>query len=90
MTETNIKNIHTATHEGVTCTRTSKDRVYTHALFVRNPNSTIEGERNWGVATWCGRLDLAHKAHASWRYWDERVIVPVELTVKNVKKRSKV
>lgn len=83
------KNIHTATHEGVTCTRTSQDRVYTHCLFVRKPDSTNESERNWSVATWCGRLDLAHKAYASWRYWPERAIVPVELTIKETKPRKK-
>lgn len=41
--------------------RTTKDRTYTHCVYVTSP--TREG---WSQANWCGRLDLARKSAASW------------------------
>lgn len=50
---------HTVTlPNGSQATRTSKTRVYTHAV--------VTNDRVW---SWCGRRDLAEKELAKWRSW---------------------
>jgi hypothetical protein len=59
--------------------RTSKDRVYTHAIVVHNCNGPH-------VATWCGRLDLAlGEKRKRERSGFPATIVPVEIAPSNAR-----
>lgn len=66
-----------AKHEGqIVGTRTS-DRTYTHAIVTQGHGKGPH------VATWCGRLDLAHgEQRKAERYGYTATIVPVEIITK--------
>ena len=67
-------NKHTATLDGQTFTRNSKDRTYTHCVVVPNAKF-FKGADGWRSIGWCGSPELAARLTAGKSWLEPRILV---------------